>query len=65
LRPDQKTQIGFKEDPMSVYKELYLDEIHKQNKIKFEFEEKDLERKRLEIKMEELIKENDNLKRKK
>ncbi len=65
MRPDQKTQIGFKEDPMSVYKELYLDEIHKQNKIKFEFEEKDLERKRLEIKMEELIKENDNLKRKK
>jgi hypothetical protein len=65
LRPDQRTQIGFKEDPMSVYKELYLDEIHKQNKIRFEFEQKDLERKRMEIKLEEILKENENLKRQK
>ncbi len=32
-RPEQKTQVGFKDEQLSVYKELYLDEIQKQNKI--------------------------------
>lgn len=40
-----------------------MDEIQKQNKACFELEQKDLEKKRVEIKLEEMAKENENLKR--
>ncbi len=44
---------------------MYLDEIQKQTKIKYEFEQKDLDRKRIEIQLDEFKKENENLKRQK
>lgn len=63
--PEQQTQVGFREDNANLYKELYLDEIQKQNKARFELEQKDLEKKRVEIQLEEIAKENENLKRQK
>lgn len=64
-RQEIKTQVGFKEDPISVYKELYLDEIQKQSKNRYEIEQKEIDIKRLNLEIQEIQKENENLKRQK